>query len=175
MNQLATISDAELDKAIDKCKERSLALRTDSGRKFLVGEMRQLIAYLESVGYKTDADMTALSRLWARGLAEEYVMLGLDGMKRAIVHWVETDTNEYGTFPKIPWIKAACAEVGGDPRVEKGRREQARLEAQIEADTKAELEKFYKDHPALKERVDKIIAEKERSNTHDSNILGSII
>lgn len=149
MNELATISDAELDKRIMDLKERDLALRTDSGRKYMLGKMRELIGLIETWGYKFSGDEMALAKLWANSMKEEFVILGVEGMTEAISHWAENDSNEYRMFPQIPWIKKACKEIGGDPRVEKGRRVQAEVERQIEEDHRRAMEKFRQEHPDL--------------------------
>lgn len=147
MNELVALSDAELDKAIDDLKERELALKTESGQKYIVSRMRELIMTLEQWGYKTTADELALAKLWANGLQEEFVRLGADGLKQAVTEWAQNDSSEYRNFPKIPWIKEACSNIGGDPRVEKGRRVQALEEARIEEEHRREIEEFKKNNP----------------------------
>lgn len=160
MNELVTMSDTDLDKAIEEIKERELALQTNSGQAFVVSKMRELIMYLEKLGYKIDADELALARLWANGLSEDYARLGDNGMKMAVQYWAEHDTNEYRTFPQIPWIKEVCEEIGGDPRIEKGRRVQALAERQMELDHKKQNEEFLRKHPDLAARIEKQIAER---------------
>lgn len=145
MNDLALLSDTELDKAIDELKERELALKTESGIDFVGSKMRECIGWLESVGYKFDGDEFALARLWGASLRDEFVRIGETGIKNAVMTWVSEDESEYRTFPKVAWIKEACAKVGGDPRVEKGRRIQAEAERQIEEDHKKEMEEIKND------------------------------
>jgi len=168
MNELATLSDTELDKAIEKVKERELALQTESGQRFIISKMREIIMYLEKLGYKIEGDELTLARLWANAMGDEYVRIGEEGMKKAVMLWAEEDASEYRSFPKIPWIKEACSKVGGDPRVEKGRRVQAEAERKMEEDHKREMEEFKKNHPDLWER-----AERLKEGTHNvSDILG---
>lgn len=169
MNELVTMSDTELDRAIEQVKERELALKTDSGQRFVVSKMRELIMYLEKIGYKIDADEMTLARLWANSLGSEFARLGEEGMQRAVVLWAQEDDSEYRSFPKIAWIKEACAKVGGDPRVEKGRRVQAEAERKMEEDHKREMEEFKRKHPDLWERAEKL---KKEGARYDSNILG---
>lgn len=169
MNELVTMTGTELDRAIEQVKERELALKTDSGQRFVVSKMRELIMYLEKIGYKIDADEMVLARLWANGLGDEFARLGEEGMQKAIILWVQEDASEYRSFPKIPWIKEACAKVGGDPRVEKGRRVQAEAERKMAEDHKREMEEFKKKHPDLWARAEKL---KKEGARYDSNILG---
>lgn len=175
MNALTVISDAELDQAIEVLKERELAIQTDNGKKYVVSKMRELIMYLEKLGYKPDADERALSTLWARSLSEEFIRLGEDGLREAVTEWVEGDANNYRVFPKIPWIKDACARVGGDPRVEKGRRMQAEVERKMEGEHRKEVEEFKAKHPALWEMVQKKAAEmqaQQERSTSDMFVTG---
>ena len=146
MNNLVRMSDTELEKAIQDLKERDLASKTESGKKYIISKMRECIGWLESVGYKFDGDENALARLWARGLKDEFVLLGENGVKKAVAKYAEEDESEYRSFPKIPWIKEICSSIGGDPRAEQGRRIQAENERQMELDHKremAELEKSF--------------------------------
>lgn len=145
MNELVTLSDTELDKAIQDLKERELALKTDSGKRYITSKMRECIGWLESVGYKFEGDENSLARLWARSLEEEFVIVGESGIKKAVMEWASQDTSEYRSFPKVPWILESCKEIGGDPRVEKGRRIQAEAERQIELDHQREIEEIKKD------------------------------
>lgn len=161
MNELTTISDNELDKRIEDLKERELSLQTESGEKYMLGKMRELIGLLETWGYQFSGEEMALARLWANSLREEFVILGVDGMTKAVTYWAENDTNEYRTFPKIPWIKEACAQIGGDPRTEKGRRIQKQAERQMELDHQKEMEEIKKNHPALWKMVEEKAAEME--------------
>ena len=139
MNQLVKLTDTELEKAIQDLKERDLALKTDSGQKYIVSKMRECIGWLESVGYKFEGDENALAKLWARSLREEFVRLGEAGLKNAVVDFASADDRQYKTFPQIPWIAEVCKNVGGDPRVEKGRRMQKEAERQMELDHKKEM------------------------------------
>ena len=171
MNDLVSISDAELDTRIEEVKERELSLQTESGEQYMIGRMRELIGYLETLGYKFNGEEMALARLWANSMKDEFIILGIDGMTKAVSNWAANDTSEYRTFPQIPWIKEACKELGGDPRVEKGRRVQAEAERKMEEDHKREMEEFKKNHPDLWER-----AERLKEGTHNvSDILGQII
>ena len=149
MNELVTMSNTELEQALNDLKERELALQTESGRKYMISKMRECIGLLETWGYKFDGNELALARLWADGLKEEFVRLGADGIQKAVTKWAEADTSEYRSFPKIPWIIESCKQISGDPRVEKGRRMQEQAERQMEAEHKAEMEKFKKEHPEL--------------------------
>lgn len=149
MNDLMALSDTDLERALDALKERELALQTESGRNYMIGKMRECIGLLETWGYKFDGNEVALARLWADGLQEEFVRLGADGIQKAVTKWAEADNSEYRSFPKIPWIIESCKALGGDPRVEKGRRMQERAERQMEEEHKAEMAKFKKDHPEL--------------------------
>ena len=149
MNELVTMSNAELEQALNDLKERELALQTESGRNYIIGKMRECIGLLETWGYKFDGNELALARLWADGLKEEFVRLGADGIRKAVTKWAEADTSEYRSFPKIPWIIESCKQISGDPRVEKGRRMQEQAERQMEAEHKAEMEKFKEEHPEL--------------------------
>lgn len=162
MNELTTLTDAQLDKAIENLKERELAAQTESGHKYIVSKMREIIMYLEEVGYTTDANEKFLAELWAISLTEDFVRLGAEGMKKAIVQWVANDDSEYHSFPKIPWIKEACAQAGGDPRTEKGRRVQAEAERKMQEDHRKEMEKFKKEHPDLWKKVEEKAAEIQR-------------
>ena len=153
MNELTTMSDVELDKAIEALKERSLALKTESGRRYIVSRMRELIMHLEDLGYTIKIDELALAELWANGLSEEFVRLGPEGMREAVDRWAVEDAAEFRTFPKIPWILDACKAIAGDPRVEKGRRIQAEQERLMELEHQREMEQFKKDHPDLYERA----------------------
>lgn len=164
MNALATLSDAQLDKEIENLKERELALQTEGGQKYIISKMRELIMHLQELGYVIHANELGLAKLWATSLSEEFVRLGTDGMKEAIDRWVMEDKSDYRVFPKIPWIKDACSEVGGDPRVEKGRRMQAEAERQMEFDHKREVEEFKKKYPDLWAKVEKKIAEMEKAH-----------
>ena len=175
MNELVSISDAELDARIEEVKERELSLQTDSGRQYMIGRMRELIGYLETLGYKFSGEEMALARLWANSLGEEFVILGMDGMTKAVSNWAANDTNEYRTFPQIPWIKEACKELGGDPRAEKGRRVQAELEHKMDEDHKREMEEFKKNHPDLWERAERLSEELKKGKRNVSDILGQII
>lgn len=156
MNEIATLSDAELDKAIEDIKERELALKTEAGRDYIVIKMRECIGLLETWGYKFDGDEMALARLWAEGLKEEFVRLGTDGIRTAVMKWAETDESEYRSFPKIPWIAKACSEIGGDPRVEKGRRVQAEAERKMKEEHDAEVAKFKKENPERWAEIEKL-------------------
>ncbi len=142
MNNLARLSDTELEKAIQDLKERDLALKTDSGQKFIISKMRECIGWLESVGYKFEGDETALAKLWATSLKDEFVRLGEGGLKTAVMNFASTDDRQYKTFPQIPWIADACTNIGGDPRVEKGRRMQEEAERQMELDHKKEMQEL---------------------------------
>ena len=153
MNELTTLSDTALDKAIDDLKERELSLKTESGRKYLVGKMRELIGLLETWGYKTNGDESGLAMLWASGLQEEFVRLGWLGIKQAVTRWAEEDDSIYRTFPKIAWIADICKEIGGDPRVEKGRRIQVETERKIEEDHRKQMEHYRATHPADWKRI----------------------
>lgn len=155
MNELATLSDTDLDKALDELKQRELAIQTDSGRNYIIGKMRECIGLLETWGYKFDGNEVALAKLWADGLKEEFVRLGADGIQKAVTLWAENDTSEYRSFPKIPWIIEACKSLNGDPRVEKGRRMQAEAERKLEEEHKAEIEKFKAENPELWEKLQK--------------------
>lgn len=159
MNELTTLSDAELDKEIENIKEREVALKTKAGRDYIVVKMRECIGLLETWGYRFDGDEMALARLWAEGLQEEFVRLGADGIQLAVRRWAETDESEYRSFPKIPWIAKACGLIGGDPRVEKGRRVQAEAERKIEEEHKAEMERYKKEHPEEWAKIDKRASE----------------
>lgn len=145
MNELTLMTDTQLDKAIEDLKERELAIKTQAGQAFVVSKMRECIGWLESVGYKFDGDETALARLWAHGLQDDFVRLGEVGVKNAVMSFAETDTRTYKTMPQIAWISDKCSEMGGDPRKEKGRRVQAEAERQIEEDHKREMEEIKKD------------------------------
>ena len=171
MNEIATLTDAELDKRIEDIKDRELSLQTERGRTYLVGKMRELIGLLETWGYKFDGSEDGLAMLWANGLADEFIRLGVDGMRKAITNWATEDTSEYRFFPKIPWIKEACSKLGGDPRVEKGRRLQAEAERKMQEDHEKEMAEFKIKHPDLWERVQKRLAEMEKGAHDDSNIL----
>lgn len=156
MNDLVALSDAELDSVIEKLKERELGLQTNAGKKYAVSQMRECIGYLESVGYTLGemADENMIAALWAKGLEEEIVSIGYNGVKKAVQNWAANDNSDYRSFPKIPWIKDACREIGGDPRAEKGRRVQAEAERQMELDHKREVETFKREHPDLWELIE---------------------
>ena len=171
MNSLAIISNTELDKRIEEIKDRELSLQTERGRTYLVGKMRELIGLLETWGYKFDGSEDGLAMLWANGLSEEFVKLGADGMRQAVANWATEDTSEYRSFPKIPWIKEACHKMGGDPRVEKGRRLQAEAERKMQEDHEKEMAEFKAKHPDLWDRVQRRLAEMEKGAHNDSNIL----
>lgn len=154
MNELVTLSDTELDRRIEEVKERELSLQTESGKSYMLGKMRELIGLLETWGYRFQGDEMALARLWAASLQEEFARLGMDGMTQAVTNWAANDTNEYRSFPHIPSIKVACNELGGDPRVEKGRRVQSELERQMELDHQKEVAEFKEKHPDLWARIE---------------------
>ena len=146
MNDLSKLTDDELKKAIDDLKERELAAKTNAGKTYILSKMRSYITMLEELGYTTTADELALAKLWAKGLEDEFVLLGQNAMQEAIERWAMNDDRQYKTFPQIPWIAEACKEMGGDPRAEQGRRIQAENERQMELDHKremAELEKTF--------------------------------
>ena len=164
MNELSTLTDTELDNEIANLREREMALQTDKGRDYIVMKMRECIGLLETWGYKFEGDEMSLARLWASGLRDEFVRIGQDGIMKAVTLWAENDVSEYRTFPKIPWIKESCKQVGGDPRVEKGRRMQIEAERQMEAEHQAEMEKFKKENPELWAEMEK------RAETLDSVI-----
>lgn len=172
MNELTTLTDAQLDKAIENLKERELAAQTESGHKYVVSKMREIIMYLEEVGYTTDANEKSLAELWAISLTEDFVRLGAEGMKRAVVQWVANDDSEYHSFPKIPWIKEACAQVGGDPRVEKGRRIQVETERKMQEDHRKEMERIKREHPDLWKKVEEKVDEiqKRQENREEVKI-----
>lgn len=175
MNELATLSDAELDKAIADIKERDLAVQTEAGLKHVRGKMRECIGWLESVGYRFDGDQLALAKLWTVALKEEFVLLGEVRFKNAVMYYASHDDREYKSFPQIPWIAEACRHVGGDPRVEKGRRVQTEAEQRMEREHEEEVNRFKEEHPDLYARA---IARAERlrkENMNDSDILGRII
>lgn len=153
MNELTTLSDAELKKEIDNIKERELALHTESGMNYITIKMRECIGLLETWGYKFDGDELALAKLWANGLSKEFVRLGADGILKAVTKWAQEDKSDYRVFPKIPWIAEYCAQIGGDPRQEMGRRMQAQAEADMEAKHREEMENFKKEHPDLWEKA----------------------
>lgn len=156
MNELSTLTDVELDNAIQDLKERELALKTESGRKYIVSKMRECIMMLESWGYKSNADELALARLWANGLQEEFVRLGAEGVMQAVTVYAETDDHEYKVFPQIVWIAEACKKIGGDPRVEKGRRMQAEAERQMEIEHRKEMERLKAEHPEWCEKAARV-------------------
>ena len=101
MNELTLMTDAQLEKAIEDLKERSLAVKTPSGQAFVVSKMRECIGWLESVGYKFDGDEEALAKLWAHGLQDDFVRLGEIGVKNAVMSFAESDTRTYKTRPQI--------------------------------------------------------------------------
>lgn len=158
MNELTTLTDAELDKEIEDLKEREASLHTESGRKYIVGKMRELIGLLETWGYKFDGNEKGLAVLWANAMMDDFVRLGFLGMKTAVTKWAEEDTSQYHIFPKVAWIKYACTQMGGDPRVEKGRRMQEAAERKLEEDHKKQMEHFMKTHPREAARIDAIAA-----------------
>ena len=159
MNELTILTDAQLDKAIEDVKERELAIQTKNGYKYTVGFMRSMIYELRQVGYRVEADDTALARLWAHGLKDDFVRLGENGIKAALTKWAEDCCNEYRSFPTIPQIKEACAQIGGDPRVEKGRRMQAEAERKMEEEHRKEMEELKQKYPDLWEMAEKKAAE----------------
>lgn len=152
MNDLVTMTDTELDNAINAIKERELAMQTEAGKNYVVGKMRECIGLLETWGYKFDGNEVGLAKLWADGLSEEFVRLGADGIRKAVIKWAETDDSEYRSFPKIAWIVEACKSIGGDPRAEKGRRVQAEAERQMEIDHRKEFDELQKAHPEWLEK-----------------------
>lgn len=160
MNSIVKLNDAELEKAIEDLKERDLASQTESGQKYIVSKMRECIGWLESVGYKFEGSETALARLWARSLKDEFVKLGEDGLKNAVMEFASKDDRQYKTFPQIPWIAEICNNIGGDPRVEKGRRVQAEAERQMELEHEREMAEFDKSlTPEQRERIERKVRE----------------
>lgn len=151
MNELALLSNDELDTAIEQIKERELSFQTATGKKYAVSKMLEYITLLETWGYKFDGNEDSLAVLWAKTLKEEIITMGYDGIREALELWVSED--EYRSFPKIPQLKNACARIGGDPRVEKGRRVQAEAERQMELEHQREMEEFKKNHPEAWARI----------------------
>lgn len=170
MYELTILSDTELDRAIEELKERELALQTESGQKYIISKMRELIMHLQEMGYVIHANELGLAKIWAKSLSEEFVRLGTDGMKEAIDLWIAEDSNEFHTFPKIPWIKEACAKITGDPRVEKGRRVQAEAEQQMEIDHQKEVEEFKNKHPDLWSQIEKKAAEMQERQENGEEV-----
>lgn len=163
MNDLMSISDAELDTAIEQLKERDLAFKTDSGKRYAVGKMRELITLLETWGYKFNGNEDSLAVLWAKSLKEQIVVNGYDGVRKAVENWVAQDANDYNIFPKIPWIIDECKKLGGDPRVEKGRRVQKEAERQMELDHQKEIQRFREEHPDEWKRIEERAAKMRES------------
>ncbi|MBR0085667.1 MAG: hypothetical protein IJL97_03860 [Lachnospiraceae bacterium] len=159
MNGLITLTDSQLETRIAEVQERERSVMTQEGYGFLISKMRELIGLLQTWGYKADIDENSLATLWANSLRDEFVMLGVIGMKQAVMMWAQRDESPYRVFPKVAWIADACKELGGNPRAEKARREQEARELQLEKDHKKQMEHYAKTHPREWARIE---AEAER-------------
>lgn len=153
MNGLITLTDSQLETRIAEVQERERSVITQEGYGFLISKMRELIGLLQTWGYKADIDENSLATLWANSLKDEFVMLGVIGMKQAVMMWAQRDESPYRVFPKVAWIKDACKELGGNPKAEKARREQEARERQMEEDHKKQMEHYAKTHPRDWERI----------------------
>lgn len=154
MNELARLSDIELDKAINELKDRESFVQTKQGFVYVGAKMRECIGWLKSVGYKFEGDEKMLAEQWARNLTEEFVRLGEAGVKQAVMNFDANNDREYKQFPQIPWIKEECRKIGGDPRAEKGRREQARREQALEEESEREFREWKESHPEEAKRIE---------------------
>lgn len=160
MNDLTVMSDAELDIQVSHLRERERMFETETGKKKVAGEMLKLLGMIEKCGYQIkDAEKKAVAKIWANKLKDQIVRLGYKGVQEAAVLWVQDDGNEYRVFPKVAWIYDKCSEIEGDPRVEKGRRDQKRREAKLEEESKAEFEKWRRDNPELAAAAEKRMKE----------------
>ena len=94
-----------------------------------------------------ERELLALARSWAIQLEQEYITFGVDGIRAAMRYYVANDDTPQMRFPKVGQIKAACKELKGSPGRELGLREQARREAQMEAEHQALIDAFKVEHP----------------------------
>lgn len=153
MNELATLNDIELDKAISELEERKRFMATKQGYRFICAKMRECIGWLKSIGYKFEGEEKALTELWAQNLSEEFIRLGESGVKKAVMNFAVNNERDYKPFPQLSWIKDECRKIGGDPRAEKGRREQARREQAIEQEGEREFNEWKNSHPEEAKRI----------------------
>ena len=148
MNDLAILSDAQLDRTLAERNDRATKIKTREGIKTVTQEMLKIFAVLESCGYQINPDgRKAAAAVWAKLLSNEVVVLGFAGLQKAIEKVIESDTRSYRSLPNIATVKEACHTLGGDPMIEKARRDQAKREAKIEAEHAAEVEEWKRNNP----------------------------
>lgn len=138
MNELAVLTNDELAAAINAIEERKAFLATDAGKVRACTNFMDIFKYLEQFGYKFDGDPKLKSQIWTDALREEIAIYGFEGIRDAVKNFALNDTREYRPFPMPSDIIAECRKSGRNPKVELGRREQKRREAELEAQWRAE-------------------------------------
>ena len=161
-NDLTLMSDAALDQRLLKIEERRGRMRTPEGQALLHKKMLEIIGVLANLGYKVPGDAELIARVWGDQLKEYAARIGYNGIRRAVMNWIDKDTSKYMIFPKVGWIIEECKLIGGDPIIEKGRREHAKAIAKLEQEHREEVERFKRDYPEQWKKIQEKVRKYEQ-------------
>lgn len=139
MNELTTYTKDELSVEVNDIDRRKAKLKTAHGLEEATHKMLGILRGIEASGYPTKTDIAEMAFTWTSAMSEQIAVYRIEGIKKAVMEFIRTDTREYKQFPSIGQIIDICEKIGMNPRAELARREQEEYERLIKAERDTEL------------------------------------
>lgn len=155
MNDLAILSEQDLLERAKAADFRADYLKTEEGQKEAMMAMLNEFAYLRAYGYRFEGDAKRKAVIWAEALSECISVYGYEKVSEAVRSFANSDLRDFRAFPMPSDIIAECKKLGRNPKAELARREQERIERELELKWRKECEREYTEEET-KEAIEKI-------------------
>lgn len=139
MNELALLSNDELDVEVKNIERRASQLKTIDGQKRAAALMLETLRLIEAAGYSPKTDLAEMAMSWVIIMREQIAVYQFKGIREAVIEFIKNDTREYKQFPSVGQIIDICNHIGKNPKVELSRRRQKEFERMVDEEYDREM------------------------------------